>query len=262
MDHTQHTAPCAGWLLKTCPHGNYQWLPLKCHSWRCPICGPEKRAETIARLLHAYRQTKETNTPMKLVTLTYNRPVGRGFMIRSLQHLTQALRRRFGTFEYARFPEKTQKGRYHLHLVVLAPYIPQRVLSNLWRTASKGAYIVDIRAVRDAGHAANYITKYVTKGPAAKVTYSRRFPNFDDIENPAPPDPEALEFTYTWYNPQLALMISAAAPELWTSEPCYPQGVCTCFTRNTDHPPPRTALSHAPHPGTHPSLTHVAPGRS
>lgn len=206
------------------------------------------RARVIARLAFAYLQCLTSGAGLKLITLTFNRDVDRAFLHTALQHLCQSLRRRYTTFEYARFPEYTRQGRYHIHLVALAPYIPQAELSKLWKTASKGAYIVDIRRVHTPDHLARYVTKYLTKAPAAKVTYSRAFPIAPLENDDQQHQPEGVEISYAWMDHATAMTLSAGAPQLWTGEPCYPNGPCTCFNHLHDHHPPQGALCRNPHP--------------
>jgi len=72
-------------------------------------------------------------------------------------------------------PEYTKRGRIHLHLAMIMPYIPQKVLSKMWK-AHSGAPNVWITAVRDIKRLENELGKYLAKGPAGKVSYSRKFP--------------------------------------------------------------------------------------
>jgi len=58
---------------------------------------------------------------------------------------------------------------------MVMPYIPQRVLSSMWKSYSK-APVVWITAVKDVPRLRNELSKYLSKRPAAKVTYSRDFP--------------------------------------------------------------------------------------
>lgn len=51
----------------------------------------------------------------------------------------------------------------HLHCVVTGRFLPQNVLSQVWKSITKDSFIVDVRAVDNPRIASNYITKYVTK---------------------------------------------------------------------------------------------------
>ncbi len=174
---------------------------------------------TRGRLTYAYHIAAESKLPLRLVTLTYSKDVDKRFVIRSLQHLAQAMRRRFQTFEYARFPEYTKKGRIHLHLVVLSPFIPQKILSQAWKTASRGAYVVDIRKVENVRHLSTYVAKYVAKRPAGKVTYSRHFPDRYPSNCLSPHPAKSPNFSYRWMNILDAAIECGASLALWTGEP-------------------------------------------
>jgi hypothetical protein len=233
-----------------------------CHSWACPQCAENNRSRIIARLIYAHHHPVSNGGGLKLVTLTYLRDVEKPELQRSLQHLIQALRRRFGVVEYARFVERTRHGRFHLHLILDCPFIPQKELSALWKTASRGAFIVDIRTVHGAHHAARYVTKYLSKAPAAKVSWSRAFP-----ARPLPPDEiarrlDAPGFRFDWISTHTAERVCEGTSALWTGQPCYPAGPCTCFCHLHDTPPPDGERSTACHPLGIPPCAHDPPPES
>lgn len=60
--------------------------------------------------------------------------------------------------------EATKKGEPHLHLLLRAPFIPQKWLSEQMNELIE-APIVDIRKVGHARNAGRYVAKYVGKGP-------------------------------------------------------------------------------------------------
>jgi len=63
---------------------------------------------------------------------------------------------------------------------MIIPFIPQKVLSAAWRRVA-GAPNVWITAVRDPKRLQNELGKYLAKGPAGKVTYSRQFPEAEPL---------------------------------------------------------------------------------
>jgi len=131
--------------------------------------------EFLERLNGAMTLSRLRGWTLKFVTLTWAADVDKKRVRLDLAHLVQGIRRRYGFCEYAKVPELTRKGRVHLHLAMVMPYIPQRVLSSMWRSYAK-APVVDIRAVTNTYQLLNELAKYLTKRPAAKVTYSRQFP--------------------------------------------------------------------------------------
>jgi len=52
----------------------------------------------------------------------------------------------------------------HLHILCVGSYLPQRELSEAWRHASGGSFIVHVREVKDHAAGIDYTCKYVTKG--------------------------------------------------------------------------------------------------
>jgi hypothetical protein len=59
---------------------------------------------------------------------------------------------------------KKDHWHVHLHCLCLAGFISGRVLSDMWRSASRGSWIVHTRPVKNAEQDANYVGKYATKG--------------------------------------------------------------------------------------------------
>ena len=92
-------------------------------------------------------------------------------ILRHWRILRKRIERRFGHIEYISVREYTKKGRVHLHIVLRGPYIDQRWLSKQWEDIH-GAEVVDIRELKNAEQAARYLSKYLSKGMAARFSYS------------------------------------------------------------------------------------------
>jgi hypothetical protein len=60
------------------------------------------------------------------------------------------------------------KGHVHAHVACVSSWIPYEELHEAWREAMPGALVLNVQAPRgggkQAGKAANYLAKYVTKG--------------------------------------------------------------------------------------------------
>ena len=84
----------------------------------------------------------------------------------ALNRLVKRLRRRYpaAPIQFIAVWERHRSGYPHLHLLARAPYIPQPVLSAMWRDLT-GAPIVDIRPSSSSHGSARYIAKYLTKHP-------------------------------------------------------------------------------------------------
>jgi len=52
----------------------------------------------------------------------------------------------------------------HLHVIAEGTYLPYQALSNLWHQITGDSYVVDIRIIKSESKAANYVTKYASKG--------------------------------------------------------------------------------------------------
>lgn len=66
-------------------------------------------------------------------------------------------------------------GKWHVHLHVLAESrsIDARLLSDAWRLASRGSFIVDVSRVRRFDQGIGYVAKYAGKGWTAEVVRDR-----------------------------------------------------------------------------------------
>jgi len=135
------------------------------------------------RLQGAWELAQSEGWTLKFVTLTWRDWVSHTRVNLDLAHLVQSLRRKYGYCEYAKVPERTKRGVIHLHLAMVMPYVHQTVLSRMWEAHTRGtSYVVDIRAAKGVYMLRNELAKYLTKGPAGKVTYSRRFPVAKEIK--------------------------------------------------------------------------------
>lgn len=85
----------------------------------------------------------------------------------------RAMRRWKGTkLAYLAVFEETKRGEPHLHILMRAPYIPQKWISDRMAELIE-APIVDIRRVSSPKAVASYVAKYVAKGPKSFGTLKR-----------------------------------------------------------------------------------------
>lgn len=135
---------------------------LKCKRWSCEICRPDNRRRVI--------RLAAKGQPDKFMTLTskafqYETPdIAAQAMRDAFARLIRLMRKRFPskTLEYMRVFEATKSGWPHLHILLRAPFIPQRWLSAAWNRLL-GSKIVDIRPVGTGEGVANYVSKYIGK---------------------------------------------------------------------------------------------------
>lgn len=76
--------------------------------------------------------------------------------------LVRALRKQFGPIEYYETIETHKSGWPHLHLLLRAPYIPQRIYSALWLGLT-GSFKAHIQGVQNTGTAVHECIKYYLK---------------------------------------------------------------------------------------------------
>lgn len=144
--------------------------------------------------------------PTTFVTLTVNPTHGETPTERARQ-LSDAMkimikraRRKFTKqrIEYLAVFEETKRGEPHLHMLMRAPFVPQRWLSDQMKELID-APIVDIRHVFSKKHAANYVAKYVGKGPKAFGTLKRYWTSQGYVETVKGHDRVKDEFGSPWY---------------------------------------------------------------
>ena len=232
--------PCGGWLRESCLHDSGRWIPLRCHKWKCSQCALGKKAEFYQRLEAAWHDSIWRGWTLKFVTLTWATGVDKRRVRLDLQHLVQWIRRTFGYCEYVRIPEFTKRGRLHLHLAMVVDYIPQRTLSLAWKRYAK-APVVDIRAVDDLGRMHGELVKYLTKGPAGKVTYSRHFPKLPEQVQVKSGPCEACggaEHTFRFCNEDMAVKFYPGEEHarMLSGDPVFKgPGLCGCWGSGPGH---------------------------
>lgn len=115
------------------------------------------------------------------------------------RNLWKRLRREYGPAArgYVKVVELTAIGTPHLHILVDAPFIPQRHLSAAWYEIT-GQRIVDIRLIKSKQELSRYVSKYLTKNHAYD-TPRRRWSQSKGFLPPLPPiELEEGEQPPTW----------------------------------------------------------------
>jgi hypothetical protein len=141
-------------------HETKQAIPARCKKWTCFACA-KINFYKVDWLLSA-------GGPERFITLSRAGDSTERIRL-NLQHLIQSLRRKGYVFEYAAVIELHRNGQAHIHLLQRGDFIPQRVLSKLWRKATSkgysgaGSYIVDIRSISSSQNVKGYVLKYLKK---------------------------------------------------------------------------------------------------
>ena len=147
--------------------GAYRIMPAVCARWTCLLCGPMKAA-WLKRELNLARQRHALDYFWTLTIWTETMPAAWSdvAITKAWNRLRTNLVRRFGPISYVWLREHTKAGYAHLHLLCDLP-IAQADLSDLWRDATGGSYIVDVQPVESA-RASDYLAKYCTQEATAR----------------------------------------------------------------------------------------------
>lgn len=129
----------------------------------CPDCAKRWKRRTFAKY---YRGVLVMKHP-KFLTLTLKKVKGRiEARLRSLWEMKKYLFKRLARLGY-KIPSwcGVIEPPNHIHLILDACYIPQKLISSIWKEITGDSFIVDIRQVNgnDLRQVAAYITKYLTK---------------------------------------------------------------------------------------------------
>jgi len=138
--------------------------PLKCRSWGCELCAPDRKRQLMA--------LAAAGEPTRFLTLTVNPNVGESqenrlrLLAGAWRICVKRLRRmaRYESLQFLAVVEETKAGEPHLHILLRCPYIPHSLLSG-WMHELLGARIVDIRAIHSQRSIVRYVAKYITKAP-------------------------------------------------------------------------------------------------
>lgn len=150
----------------------YRAVSLKCRSWGCDLCQPDRKQQLIA--------LAKRGNPTTFITLTSNPATKRtpAERARALAHAWPIIAKRackkygYSSIPYLCVFEATKKGEPHLHILCRVKWIGQRWLSQQMKELT-GAPIVDIRQVESKNYVAHYIAKYIGKEPHRFSTCKR-----------------------------------------------------------------------------------------
>ena len=177
--------------------GQVRAVSLRCRSWSCPLCQPDRQRQLVA--------LAASGKPAVFITLSSNPQTGTSPATRA-HALSRAwpivVRRACRKYGYSKIPylcvfEATKKGEPHLHILARVKWIDQRWLSNQMRELT-GAPIVDIRKVRSVKQAASYIAKYIGKAPHRFATCKRYWRTRSWDLSTWKPEPIAGDWSNHW----------------------------------------------------------------
>lgn len=171
---------CGGWSLVRHDASGTRAITLWCRAWSCSDCMPHRLA--------GLKRLARDGQPTTFLTLTVNpatgqSPEGRAReLVDAMRIMLKRAKRKFrkSEIEYLAVFEETKKGEPHLHMLMRAPFVPQKWISATMDELI-AAPIVDIRRVTSARLAAQYVAKYVAKGPKSFGSLKRYWatPKYD-----------------------------------------------------------------------------------
>lgn len=140
-----------------------------CRDRMCPKCQERRSHRVFAASMAAIAKASS----IRFVTLTLAQ--SERSLDDQLDHLTNSFRRLrqselwkqsvdggIATIEVTR-GQRCGHWHVHMHVLITGKYISQGALSEQWKRASEGSFIVDIRAVHDRAKATRYVAKYASK---------------------------------------------------------------------------------------------------
>jgi hypothetical protein len=171
------------WFARHETTGMVKVIANSCHLRWCPICAEAKShliTGNIKDWLEGIRRPKfftltvaASNEPLAVqITRLYKQ--FRSF--RNHKSIKNAVRGGIWFFQITYRP-KSKTWHPHLHCVLDANYISQRILSLEWLATTGNSFIVDIRAVKDNHKAANDVARY-----SSRPCSLSNFKNIDNTE--------------------------------------------------------------------------------
>lgn len=148
-----------------------------CHSRHCQPC--MKAKATLLQMNLRAKIDNDKESKYRFITLTMQH--ADTDLAAQIRHLYESFKRlrKSATWHTTqsggaailevKWSPETRQWHPHLHIVSAGKYLAQQDLSDAWRIASRGSYIVDIRRLDSAKDAAHYLAKYVTKGTSNDV---------------------------------------------------------------------------------------------
>lgn len=157
------------WVLRSCKDPTkFKFAVDRCHDRLCVPCQRARATRIVANLAE-----RLDAGPYRLITLTLKHR--NATLKHELDRLYAAFRRIRQTATWKKrvtggiaFLEvnrnrDTNRWHVHFHIIAEGKYFGVGPLSQLWHRSTGDSTNVDIRLIRDAKHAAHYVTKYATK---------------------------------------------------------------------------------------------------
>ncbi len=167
-----------------------------CKQWKCDYCGHQRGAWFAVLAAHGHAVLSAEGKQMMFWTVTSHRRIRtlhKGIMVwrQAWPKLRKRLQRAAEQVAYASIPEQHKDGSFHVHLIAAANVTERWCKDN---AAECGlGYIGDFTEIENAGKAAWYVSKYLTKHSHTldwppyfrRVNTSRNWPRPDALAKEA-----------------------------------------------------------------------------
>ena len=157
------------WFAVHMPTRTVRVLSSACRLRWCPLCSAGRTArivETLEPWVRSRRATKFLTLTLKHSDESLEKQVIRLYAafsaFRRRRYISRSIRGGVWFFQI-KFSEKSQQWHPHLHCVIDADYMPHATLKDIWKSVTGDSDIVDIRAVRNAKKAAEYVARYAAR---------------------------------------------------------------------------------------------------
>lgn len=147
-------------------------ITLRCRSWCCPDCAPQRQRQLIAKAISGH--------PNRFITLTSKRTAGAKpehaakRLVEAWRAVIKAAKRVNPRTQpqYLAVFEATASGWPHLHILYRGPWISQKWLSKRMAKLNDSP-VCWIEKVGSKSRCAKYVAKYTAKGPGRFGTLKR-----------------------------------------------------------------------------------------
>lgn len=151
----------------------------KRYACQCPVCSEKWAKNKMAQIREAIYNMEAP----KFITLTLFKRLDKYENLNRLWDCRNAL---FKALRRKGYRIKSWIGVVelpnHVHIVADTSYIPQRTISELWKTITGDSFVVDIRAVRSKKGSARYLSKYLSKSLGYEIS-PERFKGFHVVQS-------------------------------------------------------------------------------
>lgn len=179
----QPGARCGAFTLLRAKEGRLTVMPGLCDRWVCPICGTRRAAWLRTQIQAAVDGglcsfwTLTIRAPnqsmMRCISIEAWRELDARERTNSYRRVKAAwnivrtdLVKKHGPLAYVWTAEATKRGYAHLHLCT-SLQVSAGELSDMWRSATDGSWIVDVQPI-ETDKVAGYLAKYVCQQVAAR----------------------------------------------------------------------------------------------